>query len=80
MTSWLFVHISTGQGLENDEGAVLVMQGDGNLVRRKSFAVLSVQHLNSVQVLYHDGRAMWHSRELVLFYALPMLHFLILLP
>jgi hypothetical protein len=29
-------YTTLGQGLENDEGAVLVMQGDGNLVRHQT--------------------------------------------
>ena len=29
----LLINTTVGEGLENDEGAILVMQGDGNLVR-----------------------------------------------
>jgi hypothetical protein len=29
------LYTTLGEGLENDEGAILVMQGDGNLVRHQ---------------------------------------------
>jgi hypothetical protein len=67
-----------GQGLENDEGAILVMQGDGNLVRRpgkKSSPYLSNMFRCYIMMVAQCGIPV-SIPLLVLFYALTTIRYM----